>query len=421
MSKDCQVCFETLNKSTRSATVCPFCDYCACRICSKRYLLSISDDACCMNCRKPWDRKIMNTLFDTKFIQKEYKEHRETVLYEKELARLPETQILVEQINREVKITNSLAEVRRQITELKHLKDGLYRELASVRNVWPHEKRIFIQKCPGNNCNGFLNENFDCGLCGTQSCKRCLEIFLDEHKCNPEIVENVKLFKSDTVPCPCCGTRIFKIEGCDQMFCTECHTPFSWKTGRIEKGPIHNPHYFEWLKGGQQHIPRQEGDIVCGRELDDYFVRRFINAYSGRNFSIHNSDLLKTLRLVVHLKNVTIPEQRNALEDSPELRIKFLMNKISKEAFKVAVQRKSKKQEMTRENFNVLTMLVDVMTDIFYKLSENFDAREELEDEIAAIIKYANACWNNIGKQYNCKALSISCYFDRLVTVTPHL
>ena len=55
-----------------------------------------------------------------------------------------------------------------------------------------------------------------------------------EHTCNPDLVETAKLLAKDTKSCPTCQTKIFKIDGCDQMWCTQCHTAFSWKTGAIQ-------------------------------------------------------------------------------------------------------------------------------------------------------------------------------------------
>ena len=63
-----------------------------------------------------------------------------------------------------------------------------------------------------------------------------------------------------------CGTLIHKLEGCNQMFCTmkDCHTPFNWKTGLIINGPIHNPHYFDFMAQQNATIINNPGYNPCG-------------------------------------------------------------------------------------------------------------------------------------------------------------
>jgi hypothetical protein len=105
------------------------------------------------------------------------------------------------------------------------------------------------------------------------ACKDCHEIKGTTqdtpHECNQDNLASAKLIDAETRPCPKCGARVFKISGCNQMFCTACNDcAFDWVTGRIET-TIHNPHYFEFQRqrnGGQ--APRVLGDILCGREVD---------------------------------------------------------------------------------------------------------------------------------------------------------
>ena len=50
----------------------------------------------------------------------------------------------------------------------------------------------------------------------------------------------IALIKKETVKCPNCATPIYKISGCDQMWCTSCNIAFNWRTGRKIKGIIHH-------------------------------------------------------------------------------------------------------------------------------------------------------------------------------------
>jgi dolichol-phosphate mannosyltransferase len=83
-----------------------------------------------------------------------------------------------------------------------------------------------------------------------------------EHTCDPGVKETVALIIKESKPCPKCGERISKIDGCDQMWCIDCHTAFSWATGQLVNGVVHNPHYYEFL--------RQQGNGVAPRNAGDF-------------------------------------------------------------------------------------------------------------------------------------------------------
>ena len=79
--------------------------------------------------------------------------------------------------------------------------------------------------------------------------------------------------KKDTKPCPKCGQLIHKINGCDQMWCPGCKTPFSWRTGEIERGHVHNPEYYRWMRETGQNIgrdPLDERFDPCGNQVPTY-------------------------------------------------------------------------------------------------------------------------------------------------------
>ena len=56
------------------------------------------------------------------------------------------------------------------------------------------------------------------------------------------------MIKKEAKPCPQCGEFISKVSGCDQMFCIKCSCAFSYNTGIIEKGIIHNPLAYDYFQ-----------------------------------------------------------------------------------------------------------------------------------------------------------------------------
>ena len=142
------------------------------------------------------------------------------------------------------------------------------------------EKKQFIMKCPGDDCRGFLSTKYKCDICKINVCPKCRAIKTEDHECKKEDIESTELIKKETKGCPQCGIPIFKISGCDQMWCVECKVAFSWRTGKIETGNIHNPHYYQWRRN-QGNAVRNPGDLVCGGLIDFYILnnhlKKFVN------------------------------------------------------------------------------------------------------------------------------------------------
>ena len=169
-------------------------------------------------------------------------------------------------IKYEIYLYKSLKHISNTKNELENQLDELWDDIENGIKL----PEVLSFKCPNYECMGMYNvNNFKCLVCNNDICSSCRELKDHEHKCNSNTVETLKLLNVDSKPCPKCYTVIHKIDGCDQMWCTSCHTAFSWRSGLIET-KIHNPHYYEWLRtiseGGV--IPRNDGDNQngCGPE-----------------------------------------------------------------------------------------------------------------------------------------------------------
>lgn len=134
----------------------------------------------------------------------------------------------------------------------------------------PRETSVKVN-CPITECRGFANGEWKCSACEARICHECHELSPEGHTCDENVLENIKLLHNDTKPCPTCATPIHKISGCDQMWCVKCHTAFSWNTGRIERGTVHNPHFYAWQNDVASGV-RNVGDVACGGVPD---VRTF--------------------------------------------------------------------------------------------------------------------------------------------------
>jgi len=366
----CFICVEEYTKQPhKKQAKCPHCDIQACVKCTQTYLLGTHEDPHCMGCRKAWTREVMDSILLTTWINGDYKKHRENILFDRERSRLPAAQIVVERrkkaAEREPIRLDIMNKIRVMEADLVKLRGDYYQECRLIdmyqRGEDPHsassetkeERKVFVMPCPANGCRGFLSQAYKCGVCDIFACPECREVKGgardSDHTCNPDTVATVQRLKKECRGCPECGTNIFKIEGCDQMFCTNCNTPFSWTTGKkVTNGAIHNPHYFEYLRAANGGVmPRNPGDIPCIGNLPNAwtFERDIRRRYTAIPKDIYEF-LYYGLNTIAHIQHVEIPHTTNHAEDNDntEVNVKYLTNSIDQVKWKQALQQKEKKR-----------------------------------------------------------------------------
>lgn len=431
MSKECcNICCDTYNKSTRDKICCGYCEFAACRTCCETYILSETIPKC-MNppCAKEWSRKFIRANFTDVFINTKFKGHLESVLFDQEKALLPASQLIVEERIRKEKVRKQMGDLDLLIQDLYVQKRALERTLYTAGDEGASKKvSNYVRACPADGCRGFLSSQWKCGICEQWSCPQCHELKGSdrdcEHNCDPNNVETAKLLDKDTKPCPKCQTKIFKISGCDQIWCTQCHTAFSWKTGALEKN-IHNPHYYEWQRrnGG---APRAAGDIECGRELShhtmdtiwqliknkhtDLIDKTRTNFKGNYAFYLPAVDrLVDIIRHNIHNIRYEIHQyQTDYVVRNQDLRVQYLCNEISEEWFKLQIQRNDKKNRKNNEIAQVIQLSHTAATDIVYRILDDLKKSEPnqhnldgLLTEFDEIIRYCNEIFKEVGFAYN--------------------
>jgi len=235
------------------------------------------------------------------------------------------------------------------------------------------QRREFVMRCPADDCRGFLSTAYKCGVCEKKTCSECMEVLgEEEHACKPDAVETAKAIKKETRPCPKCGVRIFKISGCDQMWCTVdgCGTAFSWESGQVVTGRVHNPHYYEWMRrnGAGGVAPREPGDIPCGGIPAGHDIQTAL--HHDHHVTLYNNKQGKYI-YDVH-RNITEFEER--LRDYPvvlpamynkEMNVEYLMNKITEEKWQQLLEHNEAKFNRKREIGQILQTLVIATADVF--------------------------------------------------------
>lgn len=382
MSSSCPICCEEYNKSTRKEVTCLKCNESFCSFCVKKYII---EEACiCLSCKCEWDVDFLSSVLTKNFMTKDYREMQRKKLFDKELALLPLAMPLAEMTLKKETLQKRIDEVNKKIRGMYDERQVLDDEIAYFENVLQNPKGMAkykpetISRCPAQDCRGFITKKeWKCGICNIEICKSCLEVKntgeIENHTCKEENVQTAKMILKECKPCPKCAAQIYKIEGCDQMYCVQCNTAFSWNTGKIETGRIHNPHYYEWVRQNNNGVvPREPGDNpggeACNEELIEYY--RLSGTLNNNHVGKRRQYIINVHRLHVHL-TCTVLENLTATKDNTNLRINYLLNRITKEYYEKEIEKRDRLEKRNQAIANILQLYLSVVAELLNSLNRN--------------------------------------------------
>lgn len=460
----CSVCCDSFNGALRVRVACEFsgdCPYDACKSCWRTYFLNTTLEPHCMQCKKAFSPKFQVLQFNRSFLETDYKLHRRTLLLDREISKLPETMpAAARQADIEVEeglaatLLEKASELGRQIHQLYEQRSMCHNRIRDIRNRGrlggtgaaeaETERRRFIMPCPNNDCRGFLSTQYKCELCKLFTCNECHEIIghtkTDPHTCDPNNVQSAELIKRDTKPCPCCGTRISKISGCDQMWCPECHKAFSWRTGIIDTGVVHNPHFYQHQQQVQQNDANGvtgggaaaaaaaqrrclAGGADGGTDLCGWFAfnqavlsklreSHLITLGPGEQTLSDLRDVLVELhRSLSHILQVSVPELRTKvreLSNHEEMRVKYILKRCDKDELAAHIYRCDTLRQKSTEILHVLELFGIVGSETFERLlGSTLRGKEfytEVQNQLAQLDKlrlYCNKQLSAVSATYN--------------------
>ena len=391
----------------------------------------------CMNCSKPFTRLFLKHMLGITFMKTTFKDKRKELLFELEKSKIPATMGSAERYNKCIDLRKGVSSLHKDLISLRvqctkiqeHINNKnsqIWRLESGCSDAEKKKKREYIHPCLDENCNGFMSSQWKCGICKKFGCHLCHEVIGmrkdDPHECDENTIKTVAAIKNDTHPCPKCYAPIFKISGCDQMWCTQCEVAFSWKTGEIQRGNVHNPHFYEARRRLGINT-RNPGDVVCGGLISAWQFRQCLEKHchaaglrnyisiqpnmspASRLFHLIYAVLHRSVRHNIHMLDGLRADVRY-LQSTERLRVRFIVGESDKDTFKKEVYRTNEKMNKKRRLCDIFETFINVTVENVNAMGVDLNTSETEKEAFEKVMKLYIEC-EKIRKYTECEFLKI--------------
>jgi hypothetical protein len=238
--------------------------------------------------------------------------------------------------------------------------------------------------CSKENCNGLIMNGMVCALCNTYTCIECRDSVssletLEKHICDESKLKSIHLIIKESKSCPTCAISIQKKDGCDDMYCTNCKTKFSWRTLKLVDKNRHNPEEEAEMRRNNR-VDRNPDDILCGRDMDASFIQNtlyHLPEKTIKKFKNENFNYGEYLRIILHTTDFLRNKIRRQFSSTNELAYtngitkKFLNDEISEDEYKNLLFASERKIEVRQKIFTAINTFIFSIIEVLYRFSHD--------------------------------------------------
>lgn len=323
------------------------------------------------------------------------------------------------------------------LTTIIELFDSFTTKAFEMAEKTRNDNNLFVPtRCGTEKCPGYLIDYKhdksvhvgECKVCSKYQCLTCTiqlpKTSVDTHECDQDLVKTVRLIARQAKPCPNCKAMISRIAGCNQMFCTGCHTAFDWESNQVISGRIHNPHYFDYMANraappagagqnqqteqGQQDPQGQQGPqnaeqpggcpanrdyVFNDSQYRDIFSHTLMNLLMHYHREVNTNtntntpnltyivllnkykSLIRVWNILNHHIGVDLEQpQANPVERYRRLRVSLLKGLTTEEAWRSSLKAEYRSYEVSSEKRQLLEALVMIGNQIFTEMHQQMKA-----------------------------------------------
>ena len=337
---NCSICTLNYTNVRRQKYTCSYCGFVCCTTCMVTYNKRSDKEIDCMKCKNVVHFKDTEQVqLSSKDVHELENKYLKEYLFNQEVNRINKTKLTlaIQSKKREL-----IEEMSKSSPELMAIVKEIYEEKINNMSV------DNFKMCSGG-CSEYMYRDSDtkffyCDECKLFACMTCEDSIssvdnVNSHECLADMLQSLEIINKDTKPCPTCGVKIFKADGCSQVMCPECNTFFDFRTGLKERDdePRHARTYIDSVVEFEINIISKERyayfESIKQLEHDLEFWDReeFKTVIKG------NPALTLWCAIFINIKSSvrkTIVDKINPYKYNENIRIQFIQKKISERTFK---------------------------------------------------------------------------------------